>query len=805
MSDVMDKKKVFLNHTPMIKQYFSIKSNYLEMFLFYRMGDFYELFYDDAKRISDLLNITLTKRGYSSELEIPMAGIPVNSLNYYLKKLVDLGESIAICEQIGVKNKTTGLIDRAVVKVVTPGTAVDDFLLEENEDTLLGSIYYKNEKFGYSTLNLCSGEFYISEHYGIENLSLELQKTDPKELLIPENFLKYSFVMERQGVRYRPLCEFDFKSAYQQLNDQLNSKCLLDINVKTFDLSIRAAGCLLKYAKLIQFSSLPHIKSIHVRHDSNYIFINSDTRKHLEIFENLSGKKEYTLFSILNNTSTPMGSRLLKKWLNYPIKDISTIRDRHIKINSLQNIYFFLKPLLKKLGDLERIISRIALRIASPKDLVLMRVALKQFSKIKHVLNSTKLVCLKKISQSIQKFDSIKKLLKNSIKEFPSNTIQEGNVIKDNYDNELDKWRTIKNNALNCLTLIEEKEKNNLKIKSLKIGYNKIIGFYIQISKRYFHLVPKNYILKQKLKNCERYSTKKLIEYECNLANATTKVLEIEKYLYEGIFNFIFPYLKILQDNIFILSNLDVLNNLSERACVLNYICPTMTNRCEIFLKNSRHPVIETILKTPFIPNSIDLSKENNVLIITGPNMGGKSTYMRQIALIIIMAWIGSFVPAEYARIGIFDKIFTRIGASDNLTQGQSTFMIEMLEMSNILRYANKNSLVLIDELGRGTSVHDGISLAWACMIFLIQEIQSITLFSTHYFEMTSLKDMFKNVKNVYFDAVEHDEKVSFMYSVKNGSHYKSYGLVIAALAQFPELVLSTAKKKFKELLKKIK
>ncbi|ANF17146.1 DNA mismatch repair protein MutS [Buchnera aphidicola (Schlechtendalia chinensis)] len=796
----MNKKNMILDHTPMIKQYLSIKSNYCDIFLLYRMGDFYELFYEDAIRISKLLNLTLTKRGYSLGSEVPMAGIPVSSLNYYLKKIIDLRESVAICEQNGIKKSSSGLIDRKVVKVITPGTAVEDFLLEEDKDNLLGSIYYKNKKFGYAILNLCSGSFCISEHLSCESFISEIHRTNPEELLVPENFSNSTVILNRKGIRYKSLREFDFKYACKQLEIQFGFESILNLKEKNLDLAIRASGCLLSYAKSIQCFYLPHIKSISVRCDNDYIYMSDVTRKHLEIFLNVSGKKEHTLLSILDHTSTSMGSRLLKQWLSSPIKDTSVIKNRHAVIKALKTVFFLLKPLLKKIGDLERIISRIYLKTACPRDLILMRVALNQFSKINFILNNTNCSCLKDISYSIKEFNSIKELLERSIKDFPSSTIQEGNVIEDRYNSELDNWRSIKEGTCNYIKSFEIKERNDLNISSLKIRYNKIIGYYIQISKRHFGLVPDHYILRQTLKNFKRYSTQKLIEYEYNIINAREKVLEIEKKLYNEIFDFIFPHLESLQKSSFSLSKLDVLNNLSERACTLNYVCPIIHNKYGILLSNGRHPVVETILRTPFIPNSVHLSKEQNTLIITGPNMGGKSTYMRQIALIVIMAWIGSFVPASYAKIGYFDKIFTRIGSADNVANGKSTFMTEMVEMSYILRNANKYSLILIDEIGRGTSINDGLSLAWACMEFFVKKIKSMTLLSTHYFALTDFKNNFSNVKNVYFDALEYNKKVSFMYSLKEGSYRKSYGLAVAELADFPSSVIEMAKKKFQEL-----
>ncbi|AAO27092.1 DNA mismatch repair protein MutS [Buchnera aphidicola str. Bp (Baizongia pistaciae)] len=793
---IMNKKN---NDTPMIKQYLSLKLHYPNMFLFYRLGDFYELFFDDAKRISLMLDITLTKRGYSSQKEIPMAGIPYTSLNRYLSKLLKIGESAVICEQTHIIDKRTGLIERKISRVVTPGTVIDEEFLSETKNNLLGSVYYSKKRFGYATLDLCSGNFYISEYDTFESFISELQRTDPEELLIQEDFLYMNFFEKRKGIRLCKLNDFNIDSAYQQLKCHFKTKNLKSFGVYQNNLAISAAGCLLKYLKFIQYSLLPHVKSIKVRYDCNHIFMNSATRKNLEIINNISGKKEHTLLSILDNTATPMGGRLLRKWLSAPIKDIKIINKRHNIIKSLKTVYMSLSLLLKGIGDLERIISRIACRSASPKDFVSMRSALLQFSKIIFVLNSTKSKTLELISCKIKEYNSILILLRRSLKVCPSKTIKEGNVISENYNKDLDKWRKIANNASEYLQYFEVSERKRLHITSLKVNNNRVLGYYVQISKKDIKLAPNNYKKIQTLKHCVRYSTLELLDYENNVNNAKDKVLEIENYLYNELFDFIIPYIDSLKISVNTISELDVLNNLTERACVLNYVCPVISDEYGILLTDSRHPVVENLLKTPFVKNSINLSKSSNMLIITGPNMGGKSTYMRQIALIVIMAYIGSFVPAKYARIGLCDKIFTRIGSADNLAYGESTFMMEMIEMSSILRNSTSNSLVLIDELGRGTSMHDGLSLAWACIEYLAGKINAMTLFSTHYFELTKLKNYYSNIRNMYFDVLEHNNEIVFTYVIKNGFINKSYGLVVAALAKLPKCILLSAKKKLKE------
>lgn len=792
-------KNNILNHTPMIQQYLSLKSKYPDIFLFYRLGDFYELFFDDAKKISCLLNITLTKRGYSLGKKVPMAGIPYLSLNYYLSKLIKIGKSAVICEQTDILNKESGLIERKISRVVTPGTTIDECFLDNFKNNLLSAIYYSKKQFGYSVLDLCSGDFYVSVHNTFEDLLSELKCTDPEELLIPENFLYVNYFKNRKGVKLCSSHYFEVNSSYRQLNLQFGTINLKSFGIENNNLVISVAGCLLKYLKSIRYFSLPHIKLIQMRHNHDYVFMNTATQRNLEIIKNISGGYDNTLFSVLNHTSTAMGSRMLKKWLSFPVRNINLIHDRQNKIKFLRTIYMILSPILKKVGDLERIVSRIALRLASPKDFLSMRISLSQFSKIVTVLKNFKLDNFKILS--LKEFKIIQELLFRAIKSSPSLTIKEGNVISDNYNDNLDKWRTIEKSAEKYLQEFESKEKKLLGIKSLKINKNKVLGYYLQISKKYTKSIPKKYNKIQTLKYYVRYSHPELIEYENNFIRAKEKSLEIEKFLYDQLFDLIIPHLDILRKSILVISKLDVLNNLAERSCVLNYVCPKISSEYTLSIIGGRHPVIETLLLTPFISNSINLSKKSNMLIITGPNMGGKSTYMRQIALIVIMTHIGSFVPASYACIKIFDKIFTRIGASDNLASGESTFMLEMSETASILNNATSHSLVLIDELGRGTSMHDGLSLAWACIEYLAQKINSMTLFSTHYFELTKLEHHFFNIKNVYFDVVEYEDKVSFMYTLKFGSINKSYGLFVAKLAKIPSCVLLSAKKKLNKLL----
>ncbi|HXK00434.1 MAG TPA: DNA mismatch repair protein MutS [Buchnera sp. (in: enterobacteria)] len=789
------------DHTPMIKQYLALKSNYPDMLLFYRMGDFYELFYEDAKKISNLLKITLTKRGYSAGKEIPMSGIPYNSADMYLSKLIKLGESVAICEQIEESNSEKKLLQRKVVRVITPGTVTNDVFLKDNQDNLLASIWMKGNIFGYSTLNICSGEFIISEYSCTEDLLSELQRTNPQELLYPENFIHYELIKDNRGLRKRFLWEFKLDTAYRQLNLQFGTNNLSGFGVEEACVALCAAGCLFQYVKNTQNAVLPHIKSIKIHNIQDHIIINTFTRKNLEIIKNISGGYKNTLCHILDHTSTSMGSRMLKRWLNSPMRDINTVIKRQDSIQGLQNIYHTLQSILYQISDLERISSRIALRTASPKDLVDIRKTFLILPKIKKLLITINVEHIQNLCILIGDFIHLFHLLERAISQSPAKSIREGEVIANGYNVELDELRLIKKNTKQYLKNFEVKIKLSLGIESLKIKYNRIIGYYIQVNKRYSHLIPDFYKKCQTLKNCERYTVQELKNYEKNILIAEEKSIDLEQKLYKEIFDILLSYIEKLQVSGQAIAEIDVLTNLSERSITMNYTRPILKEKPIISLIDSRHPVIESVLKTPFIPNSVFLSKNKRMIIITGSNMGGKSTYMRQIALIVIMTWIGSYVPAKNAVVGLFDKIFIRVGSADDLSIGRSTFMMEMIEMASILHNASCNSLVLIDEIGRGTSTYDGLSLALACAEYLIVCIKSITLFSTHYFELTCLEKKFKEIKNVHCSVIEYKNHISFTHIIKDGATKNSYGLAVAALAGIPKIIIDEAKIKLKKMI----
>ncbi|QCI18956.1 DNA mismatch repair protein MutS [Buchnera aphidicola] len=789
-------------HTPMIKQYLSLKSKYPNMLLFYQMGDFYELFYDDAKRISKLLQITLTKKGYSNNNIIPMAGIPCHTAEYYLSKLIKLGESIVICDQIKDKCSKNKLIDRKVVRIITPGTITDEAFLEDNQDNFIGSIWKENNKFGYAILDLSLGFFGVSEHFSINSLLSEIHRTNPKELLYPDDFDDIQIISKKICTRKRPRSDFDLNTSYKLLNLQFKTCSLDGFGIKKNSFIIRPAGCLLQYIKLMHINLLPHIREIKFNYMKDDIDINFSTRKSLEITENILGETNNTLFSVLNKTVTAMGSRLLNRWLKAPLKNYKLVKSRQKIIELLKPYYQEIQILLHQVSDLERICSRLALRTALPRDFIRLSSTLDVLPDLNLILKKINCKYVKKIRINIGNFEKIKILLKKSINLKAPASIRDGNVIASYYSKELDNLRSLKENSQKYLKNFESEEKKKLMIESFKVGYNSIIGYYIQVSKRHTSLVPKCYIKIQTLKNIERYNIPLLKEYEKKVIHARFQSLALEKKLYFELFDIIEPFLSKLKNSALALSELDVLTNLSERAISLNYVCPKMTSKYGISLLDSRHPVVEYYSNNPFISNTVLLSKKKRMLLITGPNMGGKSTYMRQIAIIVIMACIGSFVPAKYASIGPVDKIFTRIGAGDDLTNGYSTFMMEMIEISNILNNATSFSLVLIDELGRGTSTNDGLAIAWSCSEYLISQNKSMVLFSTHFIELTKLELFYKNIQNIYFSAVEYKGSVVFLYKSKNGISKDSYSISVASLSGIPDIVIKNAKLKLIELKK---
>ncbi|MCE0494206.1 DNA mismatch repair protein MutS [Vibrio salinus] len=789
-------------HTPMMQQYLRLKAENPDILLFYRMGDFYELFYDDAKKASQLLDISLTKRGQSAGEPIPMAGVPFHSVEGYLAKLVQLGESVAICEQIGDPATSKGPVERKVVRIVTPGTVTDEALLPERIDNLIAAIYEHEGKFGYATLDVTSGRFQLSEPETEEAMAAELQRTSPKELLFPEDFVSVQLMESRKGNRRRPVWEFESDTARQQLNQQFGTKDLTGFGVENALRGLCAAGCLIQYVKDTQRTALPHIRSLTYDRQDDSVILDASTRRNLEITQNLSGGNDNTLASILDYCATPMGSRMLKRWLHQPMRSRPELNQRLDSIEEMiaSGTFADLQPILKQVGDIERILARLALRSARPRDLARLRFALHQLPDLSVTMKSLTQPHLKALAQDCLPVDNVCEILESAIIDNPPVVIRDGGVIAPGYNTELDEWRDLASGATEYLEKLEIEERERHGIDTLKVGYNNVHGFYIQVSRGQSHLVPPHYIRRQTLKNAERYIIPELKEHEDKVLNSKSKALALEKQLWEQLFDQLLPELERLQKLAEALSQLDVLQTLAERADALQYCRPELTEEPGIEINAGRHPVVEQVLDEPFISNPISLNPDRRMLIITGPNMGGKSTYMRQTALITLLAHIGSYVPADFARIGSVDRIFTRIGASDDLASGRSTFMVEMTETANILHNATERSLVLMDEIGRGTSTYDGLSLAWASAEWLASQIGALTLFATHYFELTELPGLLPNLVNVHLDAIEHGEDIAFMHSVQDGAANKSYGLAVAGLAGVPKAVINNARKKLSQL-----
>ncbi|MCQ1857366.1 DNA mismatch repair protein MutS [Haemophilus sputorum] len=789
------------NHTPMMQQYLQLKAQHPDILLFYRMGDFYELFYDDAKRAAVLLDISLTKRGASAGEPIPMAGVPYHAVEGYLAKLVALGESVAICEQIGDPAAAKGPVERKVVRIVTPGTVSDEALLPERQDNLVAAIYEQKGVFALATLDMTSGRFLMTELPSKEAVSAELQRLMPAEILYPEDFAHSQILNNYKGLRRRPVWEFELVTAKTLLNRQFGTQSLEGFGVEQAEVGLCAAGCVLHYAQETQRTALPHVQSIQLQQNSETVLLDAATRRNLELTQNLAGGTEATLAAVLDKCVTPMGSRLLKRWIHQPIRDLNKLQKRQDVIATLQEsgLIESLQPCLQQVGDMERILARVALRSARPRDLTRLRTALAQIPiLVNYAQNQT--ACLVQTMAQLADFSELQSLLERAIIDNPPQLIRDGGVIAEGYHAELDEWRQLSAGATQYLEQLEIRERESTGIDTLKIGFNAVHGYYIQISQGQAHKAPIHYVRRQTLKNAERYIIPELKTYEDKVLKAKGASLALEKQLYDALFDAIMPHLAELQLAAMVLAELDVLTNLAERAQTLNYVRPTFSPQRGVQIKGGRHPVVEQMISDPFIANPVYLNAQRHLLIVTGPNMGGKSTYMRQIALICLMAYIGSFVPAESAEIGMLDRIFTRIGASDDLASGRSTFMVEMTEMANILHQATAQSLVLIDEIGRGTSTYDGLSLAWACAEWLAKKTQSLTLFATHYFELTSLPSQLKGVANVHLDAREHNDTIVFMHSVQEGAASKSYGLAVAALAGVPKPVITMAKQRLAHL-----
>jgi len=793
-------------HTPMMQQYLRIKADHPNTLLFYRMGDFYELFYDDAKKASKILDITLTARGSSAGKPIPMCGIPYHAADNYLARLIKRGESIAVCEQTSKPGEGKGPVNREVMRIVTPGTVTEEALLDERRDNLLVCIHQHKDVFGLAALNITSGRFNVCEIKHKAQLYAELERLQAVEVLISEDSsLQEEFnstLKDSISLRQQPPWWFDFDSANRLLNSQFGTKDLSGFGCEDLNTAVMAAGCLLQYTQDTQRAALPHISGLHVENTDDVIVLDAASRRNLEIEFNLSGGTENTLASIIDRTTTSMGSRCLRRWLHSPLRSHSLLTKRHQAIGELLNnqlttdIQFY----LNSIGDVERIMSRLALLSVRPRDLETLKNSLLVLPDLQTLLQQCHAPFIQQLAGEISTHPDIATLLASAICENPPVLTRDGGFIAAGYNPELDELRALSKNANEFLEQLEVRERETTGIKTLKVNYNRVHGFYIEISRLQSDNVPAHYTRKQTLKSTERFITEELKQYEDKVLSAKERALALEKSIYDELLQQLQCFLQALKTCAGGIAEFDSICCLSERAQTLDYHCPELSKKPGINIKQGRHAVVERVVDEHFVPNDTLLSDNKRMSIITGPNMGGKSTYMRQTALIVLLAHIGSYVPAESAVIGPIDRIYTRIGASDDLASGRSTFMVEMTEAANILNNATENSLVLMDEIGRGTSTFDGLSLAWACAYHLSSVNKSYTLFATHYFEITALPDEIRGINNIHIDAVEHGEKIVFLHSVKPGPANQSYGLQVAQLAGVPTEVIKLARIKLVEL-----
>jgi len=783
-------------HTPMMQQYFKIKSEFPDTMLFYRMGDFYELFYDDAKRAAQILDITLTARGQSGGQPIPMAGVPFHAAENYIAKLVRQGVSVAIAEQVGDPAASKGPVERKVVRILTPGTLTDEALLDEHQDNLLVALCSQQARHGLAVLEISSGRFSVLEVDGDDALLAEVERLRPAELLVSEDQLLPDALNERPGLTRQAPWHYEADTALRLLTTQLKTRDLRGFGCEGMKVAIRAAGALLHYAQETQRNSLPHIRSLTVEQPDDAIIIDPASRRNLEIDINQKGDALYTLAWVLDKTATAMGSRLLKRWLNRPLRDRQHLKLRQGMITQCLEHYAHesLHQSLRQVGDVERILSRVALGSARPRDLARLRDALTVIPDIRTQLDQLDADLAQQLKDRAPEFPAWVTRLTAAIIENPPVVIRDGGVIAEGYDAELDELRALSENAGDYLVQLEEREKARTGINTLKVGYNRVHGYYIEISKAQSADAPTEYIRRQTLKNAERFITPELKEFEDKALSAKSRALSREKALYDTLLQDLAEDLIPLQVAAAALSEIDVLSCLAERAETLRFNAPELVEDSVIDIRQGRHPVVESLITDPFVANDTQLDNAQRMQIITGPNMGGKSTYMRQVALITLLAHIGSYVPAEHCRLGPVDRIFTRMGSADDVAGGRSTFMVEMTETANILHNATRDSLVLMDEVGRGTSTFDGLSLAWAAAAHLADNTEAFTLFATHYFEMTSLPERHGNAVNVHLKATEHDERIIFLHSVEQGPANQSYGLQVAQLAGVPSQVISAAR-----------
>jgi DNA mismatch repair protein MutS len=792
------------DHTPMMQQYLRIKAQHPNVLLFYRMGDFYEMFYDDARRAAALLDIALTQRGASAGAPIPMAGVPAAALDNYLARLVRKGESVAICEQRGDPGKTKGPMEREVVRIVTPGTITDEALLDERRDNLLASIFERDGQYGLAWLDLSGGRFCVMQLLGWGALEAEVERLRPAEILIPDDRpspFKDSSAYAR-SVQLRAPWHFDRDSALHSLTEQFKTKDLAGFGCADLPLAVAAAGALLAYVRETQKAALPHLLAMSTEDRDAALVMDPATRRNLELDVSLAGNSELTLAGVFDGTATPMGGRMLRRWLHRPMRDHQLLRSRYDAVATLIGDACFIRvaEALNGIGDLERILARVGLRSARPRDLTQLRAALAAIPGLVLLLEKINSPLLANLTSALSAHVDEHALLARALVESPPHHLRDGGVIAKGFDAELDELRLLGGDTEIFMQELEQRERARSGLSSLKLGFNRVQGFFIEVNRSQADSVPADYLRRQTVKSAERFITPELKSFEEKVLGARDRALAREKSLYDSLLDSLSAKLAELQSTATAIAQIDVLNTFAERAVALDCVQPQLVKEPMLCVEAGRHPVVERASREPFIPNDLRFDDARRMLVITGPNMGGKSTYMRQTALIVVLAHIGCFVPAKRAVIGPLDRIFTRIGASDDLAGGRSTFMLEMTETANILNNATDKSLVLMDEVGRGTSTFDGLSLAWACAAYIAKRIRAFTLFATHYFELTSLPAEIPGVANVHVEAMEHGDRLVFLHSVKEGPANQSYGLQVAALAGIPKPVTSQARRYLTEL-----
>ena len=784
-------------HTPVMQQYLRLKAQHADVLLFYRMGDFYELFYEDAEKAARLLDITLTTRGASAGAPIKMAGVPWHAVEQYLAKLVKLGESVAICEQIGDPNTAKGPVERAVTRIVTPGTLTDSALLDEKSDNVLLALCADRATAGLAWINLASGELRVAE-VAAQNLPHELRRIGPAEVLLAERVAPGDPLAEALAgfaLTRLPEWHFDVDAGRKALLEQLGAASLAGYGCEDLRPAIGACGALLGYAKKTQGQALLHVNAVSTERGGEYLRMDAATRRNLEITETLRGEPAPTLFSLLDECASGMGSRLLRHWLHHPLRDRAVPAARHEAVASLIDAEAAapLHKLLGRIADVERITARIALKSARPRDLSGLRDSLALLPGLARAIpQSTPL--LAQLAAELALPSECLPLLARAIQAEPAAMVRDGGVIADGYSAELDELRMLQTHSGEFLVALEARERERTGIPNLKVEYNRVHGFYIEVSNAHAQKVPDDYRRRQTLKNAERYITPELKTFEDKALSARDRALALEKSLFDDLLARLCAHVAELQRIARALASLDVLACFAALSSLRNYCRPQFTDETLLEIESGRHAVVEAQVDG-FIPNGTRLAPSRQLLLVTGPNMGGKSTYMRQVALIVLMAHAGSFVPAASARIGPIDQIFTRIGAADDLAGGRSTFMVEMTESANILHNATPQSLVLMDEVGRGTSTFDGLALAWAIARHLLERNRALTLFATHYFELTRLALEYREAANVHLDAVEHKDSIVFLHSVEEGPASQSYGLQVAALAGVPKPVIRSARR----------